>query len=75
MPAKNSPLEGWRGATGWQMSKNITQNLPYNPVLKHRAAELRKAGNLSEVLLWLQIKNKKFKALDLTGKKLSEITL
>ena len=39
-------------------------NLPYNTQLKQRAKELRKAGNLSEALLWLQIKNKKFKGLD-----------
>ena len=36
------------------MSKN-----PYNIDLRQRAAELRKAGNLSEVLLWQEIKNKK----------------
>ena len=29
--------------------------LPYNPKLKERAAQLRKAGNLSEVLLWKKI--------------------
>ena len=33
--------------------------LPYNPKLKETARKLRKAGNLAEVLLWQQIKNKK----------------
>ena len=33
---------------------NAFMSLPYNPKLKIRARELRKAGNLSEVLLWLK---------------------
>lgn len=37
--------------------------LPYNPKLKDRAKELRKAGNLSEALLWNQFKNKKLNGL------------
>ena len=40
------------------------RNLPYNPNLLQRAKELRKAGVLSEVLLWNQLKNRKFKNLD-----------
>jgi len=52
------------------MSKNTTQNLPYNPALKQRAAELRKAGNLSEVLLWLQLKNGKLKGFDFDRQKI-----
>lgn len=50
-----------------------TQNyhsLPYNPKLKDRAKELRKAGNLAEVLLWLQIKNKQFFGLDFDRQKI-----
>lgn len=35
--------------------------LPYNPKLCDRAKELRKAGNLSEVLLWQQLHKQKFK--------------
>ncbi len=46
------------------------KNLPYNPKLKERAKELRKAGNLSEVLLWQQIKNKKFLGLDFHRQKI-----
>jgi very-short-patch-repair endonuclease len=41
-----------------------TQNyksLPYNPALKARAKELRRAGNLSEVLLWNQIKDFRYR--------------
>ncbi|HCD51164.1 MAG TPA: DNA methylase [Balneolaceae bacterium] len=34
--------------------------LPYNPDLKILARELRKNGTLSEILLWNQLKRKKF---------------
>jgi adenine specific DNA methylase Mod len=44
--------------------------LPYNPDLKNKARELRKAGNLSEVLLWNQVKNKKFYGLDFDRQKI-----
>ena len=55
-----------QGSTNTQASRN-TQNymsLPYNPKLKERARELRKAGNLSEVLFWKEVKNKQFKGFD-----------
>lgn len=45
-------------------------NLPFNPKLKQRARELRKAGNLSEVLLWNQLKNKQFKGYDFDRQKI-----
>jgi restriction endonuclease S subunit/very-short-patch-repair endonuclease len=45
-------------------------SLPYNPKLKERARELRKAGNLSEVLLWQQIKSKKLNGLDFDRQKI-----
>ncbi|API86204.1 endonuclease domain-containing protein [Francisella uliginis] len=45
-------------------------SLPYNPALKQRAKELRKAGNLAEVLLWNQIKNKQFLNLDFDRQKI-----
>jgi len=45
-------------------------NLPYNKTLKQRAKELRKAGNLSEVLFWQQVKNKKFLGLDFDRQKI-----
>jgi len=44
--------------------------LPFNPKLKERARELRKAGNLSEVLLWNQVKNKQFLGLDFDRQKI-----
>ena len=40
--------------------------LPYNPKLKEKARELRKAGNLSEVLLWNNLKQKKMLGFDFT---------
>ena len=45
-------------------------SLPYNPDLKERARELRRAGNLSEVLLWLQIKNSQLNGLDFDRQKI-----
>jgi len=44
--------------------------LPYNPKLRERAKELRKAGNLSEVLLWKQINKGKFKGCDFDRQKI-----
>jgi len=44
--------------------------LPYNPLLKERAKALRKAGNLSEVLLWNQLKKKQFLGLDFDRQKI-----
>ena len=44
--------------------------LPYNPSLKNKARELRKAGNLSEVLFWNQVKNRKFLGLDFDRQKI-----
>ena len=52
-----------RGVLKWH-------ELPFNPKLKQRARELRKAGNLSEVLFWNQIKNKKFLNLDFDRQKI-----
>jgi len=51
------------------MSKGINHNLPKNKNLEKRAKELRKAGILSEVLLWLQIKGGKLKGLDFDRQK------
>jgi type I site-specific restriction-modification system R (restriction) subunit/very-short-patch-repair endonuclease len=50
-------------------SKNYF-SLPYNPKLKERARELRKAGNLSEVLFWNQVKRKQFKGYDFDRQKI-----
>src|SRR6056297_2749722 len=50
-------------------SKNYF-NLPYNPKLKERARELRKAGNLPEVIFWNQVKRKQFKGYDFDRQKI-----
>jgi len=44
--------------------------LPYNPKLKQRAKELRKAGNYAEVLFWKQVRNKQFLGLDFDRQKI-----
>ena len=46
------------------------KNLPYNHELRKHAKELRKAGNLSEVLIWQQLKNKQFKGYDFDRQKI-----
>jgi len=45
-------------------------SLPYNPKLRERAKELRKAGNLCEVLLWRQLNRRKFKQYDFDRQKI-----
>lgn len=45
-------------------------SLPYNPRLKERAKALRRAGNLSEVLLWNQLKKNQFQGLDFDRQKI-----
>ena len=42
----------------------MPKNLPFNPKLKPLARSLRNKSTLSEVLLWMKIKNKKLKGLD-----------
>ena len=44
--------------------KSKLNDLPYNAELKEKARELRKAGNLSEVLFWNAVKNKQLNQLD-----------
>ncbi len=82
-PLNSPPSEGWsqtgvvnpltqdESQTGAvkRASKNYF-DLPFNPKLKERARELRKAGNLSEVLFWNQVKNKKFKGFDFDRQKI-----
>lgn len=38
--------------------------LPYQPRLKERAKALRQAGNLPEVLFWMQVTKKQFHKID-----------
>jgi len=45
-------------------------DLPYNPKLRERAKELRKAGNLCEVLMWQQLHKRKFKGYDFDRQKI-----
>ena len=55
------------------MKRRNTENyfeLPYNPKLKERAKELRKAGNLAEVLLWKRFRNGQFCGLDFDRQKI-----
>ena len=49
---------------GVATTHNKLSDLPYNPALKEKARELRKAGNLSEVLFWNAVKNKQLDDLD-----------
>ncbi len=44
--------------------------MPFNPKLRDRAGELRKAGNLCEVLLWQQLHKGKFKQYDFDRQKI-----
>ena len=44
--------------------------LPYNPSLKDRAKALRKAGNMSEALLWNRLKKGQFLGLDFDRQKI-----
>ena len=46
------------------------KELPYNPKLKKWAKELRKAGNLAEVIFWNAVKRKKFLGLDFHRQKI-----
>ncbi len=48
---------------GKQLRTNYLR-LDYNPQLKERARALRKAGNLSEVMLWMQVNRGQFHGLD-----------
>ena len=54
------------------MEKEYLSNrkLPYNGELKERARELRKSGNLSEVLFWREVKGREFKGLDFDRQKI-----
>ena len=44
--------------------RNFIENLPYNPALLNRARKLRKAGVLSEVVFWRQVRGKSFYGID-----------
>ncbi|MDQ0595537.1 very-short-patch-repair endonuclease [Chryseobacterium ginsenosidimutans] len=44
--------------------KNFVENLPYNPKLKTLLSGKRKAGILSEVIFWNQVRAKSFYRID-----------
>ncbi len=46
------------------IKRNFVLNLPYNPSLKSRAKALRKAGDFSEVVFWMQVRDKTFWNID-----------
>jgi len=48
---------------------NAYSSLPYNPSLIKRAKELRKAGNLSEVLMWKAFHKGNFRQFDFDRQK------
>ncbi len=66
------PEEGWQPKADGVVERhtNNFMSLPYNPDLKNLARKLRRAGNLAEVLLWEQIKNRKFKNYDFDRQKI-----
>jgi len=45
-------------------------SLPFNPKLRERAKALRKSGNLSEVLMWQQLRKQRFKNMDFDRQKI-----
>lgn len=49
---------------GHHIKRNFIKNLPYNLLLKPLAREKRKAGILSEVLFWMQVRNGQFYKID-----------
>ncbi|QYJ68606.1 endonuclease domain-containing protein [Flavobacterium litorale] len=49
---------------GKPIYRNFVKNLPYNPNLKIRAKNLRKAGNYPEVVFWQQVHKRKFYTID-----------
>ena len=66
------PLEGWQAQPDGVVKRNTKgyMSLPYNPALRNRARQLRKAGMLHEVLLWQQLKKKQFYGLDFDRQKI-----
>ncbi len=68
IPFGYSPLErgGSDPGTGAETGCVSLRNkiIPYNPKLKSRARRLRKAGNLAESLLWLQLKGRQMLGYD-----------
>jgi very-short-patch-repair endonuclease len=75
MKRREIPLLRWGaaeggGVVGAARDTAAYHSLPYNPALKERARELRKAGNLSEALLWLRLKSGQLYGLDFDRQKI-----
>lgn len=49
---------------GFPIFKNYLENLPYNPKLKKLLPGKRKAGILSEVIFWKQVRARTFHKID-----------
>jgi very-short-patch-repair endonuclease len=49
---------------GVSIQRNFKENLPYNPHLKKLLRDKRKAGILSEILFWKQVRAKTFHDID-----------
>ena len=62
--------KGWQAEPDGVVKKTDWYNLPFNPKLKDKAKELRKAGNLSEALFWNKIKNRQLAGLDFDRQKI-----
>ena len=72
-PCENSPpLEGWQAKPDGVVKRDTKayMALPYNPALRKRARQLRRAGMLHEVLLWQRLKRKQFHGLDFDRQKI-----
>ncbi len=63
-PLRGTPLEEGN------LTYNGYKSLPKNINLREKAKNLRKSGNLSEVLIWQQVKNKKILGLDFDRQKI-----
>jgi very-short-patch-repair endonuclease len=59
-----------RNMTGPSRATQNYFSLPCNVLLRERARELRKAGNLAEVLLWQRLKDRKAIGLDFDRQKI-----
>ena len=66
------PLEGCQAKPDGVVKRDTRSymSLPYNPALRARARELRKAGMLHEVLLWQRLNKKQLHGLDFDRQKI-----
>lgn len=69
---ENSSFEGWQTQSDGVFKAKFMKysQIPYNPRLKEKAKQLRKARNLSGVLFWNAVKNKQLLGLDFERQKI-----